>query len=319
MTRYDVFNGDADGICALIQLRLAEPASTELITGVKRDIGLLERIRASAGDEILVLDVSMDTNGPALRRLLEEGARVRYFDHHFPGEIPDHAGLEAVIDTAPETCTSLLVDAALDGRFRPWAIVAAFGDNLASSARAAAEGLGLSDAQLERLEMLGICINYNGYGSTLEDLHIHPAALYRQLVAYASPLDLIGDADSPLTLLEAGYLEDMNRAAAADLLLETPAAAALVLPDEAWARRVSGVYGNDLANAHPERAHAVLTSGADGSWRISVRAPLARRSGADVLCRRWPTGGGRSAAAGINALPADDLDAFLADFSTHWA
>ena len=39
---YDVFNGDADGICALHQLRLAEPRPTaELVTGVKRDIRLL--------------------------------------------------------------------------------------------------------------------------------------------------------------------------------------------------------------------------------------------------------------------------------------
>ena len=40
MQIYDVFNGDADGICALIQLRLAEPADTTLITGVKRDTAL---------------------------------------------------------------------------------------------------------------------------------------------------------------------------------------------------------------------------------------------------------------------------------------
>ena len=38
MNFFDVFNGDADGICALIQLRLAEPRDTTLITGVKRDI-----------------------------------------------------------------------------------------------------------------------------------------------------------------------------------------------------------------------------------------------------------------------------------------
>ncbi|HZV66950.1 MAG TPA: hypothetical protein VFG03_18780, partial [Telluria sp.] len=41
---YDVFNGDADGICALHQLRLAQPAETRLITGVKRDIALLDRL-----------------------------------------------------------------------------------------------------------------------------------------------------------------------------------------------------------------------------------------------------------------------------------
>ena len=45
---YDVFNGDADGICALLQLRLAEPREAQLVTGVKRDINLLSRVEALA-------------------------------------------------------------------------------------------------------------------------------------------------------------------------------------------------------------------------------------------------------------------------------
>ncbi len=40
------FNGDADGLCALQQLRLAERVHGTLVTGVKRDIRLLERIDA---------------------------------------------------------------------------------------------------------------------------------------------------------------------------------------------------------------------------------------------------------------------------------
>ncbi|PUE05199.1 MAG: acetyltransferase, partial [Candidatus Sedimenticola endophacoides] len=46
---YDVFNGDADGICALLQLRREEPREAVLVTGVKRDIALLERVDAGAG------------------------------------------------------------------------------------------------------------------------------------------------------------------------------------------------------------------------------------------------------------------------------
>ncbi|RUM38930.1 MAG: acetyltransferase, partial [Desulfobulbus sp.] len=43
MITYDVFNGDADGICALHQLRLHDPRpDAHLVTGVKRDICLLE-------------------------------------------------------------------------------------------------------------------------------------------------------------------------------------------------------------------------------------------------------------------------------------
>ena len=50
MTRTYAFNGDADGLCALQQLRLAGAAGdaagarATLVTGVKRDIALLERV-----------------------------------------------------------------------------------------------------------------------------------------------------------------------------------------------------------------------------------------------------------------------------------
>ena len=74
---YDIFNGDADGLCALHQLRLEEPRAAELVTGVKRDISLLERVQAGEGDELTVLDVSMKSNAAALARALKAGARVR--------------------------------------------------------------------------------------------------------------------------------------------------------------------------------------------------------------------------------------------------
>ena len=62
---YDVFNGDADGICALHQLRLADPRASVLVTGAKREIALLERVDAHPGDSITVLDISL---APVMRR-----------------------------------------------------------------------------------------------------------------------------------------------------------------------------------------------------------------------------------------------------------
>ena len=55
----DVFNGDADGICALVQLRLAEPKQSKLVTGVKRDIQLLEHLSVQKNDSVTVLDISL--------------------------------------------------------------------------------------------------------------------------------------------------------------------------------------------------------------------------------------------------------------------
>lgn len=73
---FDVFNGDADGICALLQLRLAEPRDSILITGVKRDIGLLNRVNAQASDKVTVLDVSLDKNRQSLLDLLNKQVDV---------------------------------------------------------------------------------------------------------------------------------------------------------------------------------------------------------------------------------------------------
>ncbi len=66
MAYFDVFNGDADGICALLQLRQHTPRSATLVTGVKRDIGLLNRVAAASGDLVTVLDVAVEKNRSAL-------------------------------------------------------------------------------------------------------------------------------------------------------------------------------------------------------------------------------------------------------------
>ena len=142
-------------------------------------------------------------------------------------------------------------------------------------------------------------------------MHFEPADLYRLLSHYRNPLDFIEDDAAHFHQLESGYQDDMSKAKNADTLRVTTSSAAFLLPNEKWARRVSGVYGNDLANQYPDRAHAVLTSRPDDTYLVSVRAPLSNKTDADTLCMEFPTGGGRKAAAGINALPAEMLEPFL--------
>lgn len=315
MTVYDVFNGDADGICALTQLRNADPKESVLVTGVKRDIQLLGRVDVRHGDQVTVLDISLDKNRAALQRVLAAGASVFYVDHHFAGDIPEDGRLTSVINTGADVCTSILVNGYLKGRFPAWAVTGAFGDNLKSSARALAEPLDLSESQLSALDNLGTYINYNGYGSNLDDLHFAPAELYRLVSRYASPFDFIDDSREDYQKLESGYRDDMAAAASLQPEFANDTVAAYILPDEAWARRVSGVYSNDLANSTPHRAHAVLTEKSNGNYLVSLRAPLNNKTGADELCRRFATGGGRAAAAGINDLPADQLQQFFDTFA----
>ncbi len=313
MTCFDVFNGDADGLCALQQLRLEDPRDTVLVTGVKRDIALLARVEAEAGDEVWALDIALEKNRRDLDRLLAVGARVRYFDHHFPGEIPTHPLLDAHIDTTSDRGTSLLVDDYLGGSQRAWAVVGTFGDNFDESARRAAAPLGLTSAQIEALRDLGIYLNYNGYGAEVADLHFPPDALFRRLRPYANPLEFIA-LDPAFGQLREGFGEDMSRARAVMPEFADPGHRLHLLPAAPWARRAGGVLANELARAAPNQAHALLTRLPAGGFVVSVRAPLSRRLGADDLCRRFPGGGGRPAAAGINELADSDYDAFVAAF-----
>jgi hypothetical protein len=314
MADYDVFNGDADGICALLQLRFAEPRDAQLVTGVKREIGLLNRVYPATDDRITVLDISLDKNREGLNRALDVGAQVFYVDHHFAGSVPASAALKSMINEAPDVCTSVLINHYLRGAYREWAVVGTFGDNLKHTANGLIKNLHLSAKKAELLENLGIYINYNGYGASLEELHFAPDELYRTLSQYRSPFDFIVDNAANYQKLEQGYHQDIEAAESTVALLETDGIAAFVLPDEPWARRVSGVYSNQLANDNPDRGHAVLTVKPNGNYVVSVRAPLNNKRGAAALCMQFLTGGGREAAAGINDLPAHMLAKFLDQF-----
>ena len=98
---------------------------------------------------------------------------------------------------------------------------------------------------------------------------------------FSDPLELIASQPPAWQKLRDGYEADMASGLEAPALAENECSLVVKLPDEPWARRVSGVLGNELA-------------------------------------RQFPTGGGRKAAAGINALPADQLEEFLEMISGFW-
>jgi len=309
---FDVFNGDADGICALHQMRLAQPAETELVTGVKRDISLVKNVDANEGDKILVLDISLAKNIDAVNDLLDRGCQIQYFDHHLPGEIPESSLFSAVIDTSSDTCTSLLVNEYLNQQYVLWAIVAAYGDNMLASADRLADQEGLSQEQKSQLKELGVYINYNGYGASLSDLHFEPVQLYQAIKPYADPFDFISN-ESVFNDLKAGYQQDMNNADSLQPEISTSKTAIFILPAEKWCRRVSGVLGNDLSNKFPDRAHALLTV-IEGGYQVSVRAPQTNKKGAGDLCSQFESGGGREGAAGINCLQKSEKQRFIDTF-----
>jgi hypothetical protein len=320
MANYDLFNGDTDGICALIQLRLAQPTESTLITGIKRDIKLLknfaEQLTLQAGDEVTVLDVSMAKNTEYLNSALNAGANVFYADHHQSGDIPENDNLTALINTASNTCTVLIVRAHLKGRLKKeshaWTIVAAFGDNNTRIAEAFCEKAGYSEEQINQLRTLGVCMNYSGYGADLDGLFYSKAELYKIAVKYDSPFYFFKNEAEVFNTLFNGYGDDMARALQIEPSHESETAAMFILPNEKWARRVSGVVGNELANQFPDRAYAILTENKkltereekidnEMTYQVSIRAPKNNPVGADVIANKFG-GGGRKGAAGINRL-----------------
>jgi hypothetical protein len=317
-----VFNGDADGLCALQQLRLGEGAgvgaSTALVTGVKRDIKLLARVEAVPGSRVTVLDLSHDSNRADVARLLAAGVTVRYFDHHFAGELPTDPRFDGHIDTAPDVCTAVLVNRYLNRRHAKWAVVAAFGDALSGVGHALARQLGLAADVVEAFAQLGRCLNYNAYGEEIDDLFYAPHALADAMLPYADPLDFIANT-GVLPVLAEGYRDDLQTARAVAPEFDVPGAALLMLPAERWARRVSGVLANELMRVGPQRALAILSPRRAGGYVVSVRVPSGCMPGADDFCRSFDTGGGRRLAAGINHLPEGDVDRFAAGFRAAFA
>lgn len=321
MTAYiDVCNGDADGLCALVQWRLHEPRAAHLVTGLKREIELLQRVQASRGDQLLVCDLSLRRNRAALLCLLDAGVKVRYFDHHDADELTlalAHPLLDAHIDSAADTCTSLLVDRYLGGLFTAWALVGAYGDNLTRVADARAAQLGLGAEDRRRLQTLGEAINYNAYGDSAQDVLIAPAQLFPILMRYRHPLALL-ERESIAQELEALRQSDLRQAGATTPRWQDARTRVYMLPDASWSRRVIGTLVNQLANEQPEQAHAVLKAKGAGGLLVSVRAPLAAPGGAAALCRRFG-GGGRAGAGGIDHLPEQELPRFMEALSlAHW-
>ncbi|MHB8947620.1 MAG: hypothetical protein ACYC4S_00985 [Rhodoferax sp.] len=313
MTTYiDVCNGDADGLCALVQWRLHEPRAAHLITGLKREIELVQRVQASRGDQLLVCDLSLKRNRASLKRLLDAGVKVRYFDHHDADELTPaltHPLLDAHIDSAADTCTSLLVDHYLGGLFSAWALVGAYGDNLTAVADARAAHLGMDPKSRQCLQTLGEVINYNAYGDSAQDVLIAPAQLFPILMRYRHPL-AFWERESIAKELDALRQSDLRQAGTLIARWQDAHTRVYMLPDAPWSRRVIGTLVNQLANEQPTQAHAVLRAKGTGGLLVSVRAPLAAPGGAAALCRRFG-GGGRAGAAGIDHLPEQELPRFM--------
>ncbi len=313
MERFIAFNGDADGICAAHQYLLSNPGEYTPVTGVKRDIALLKKIDNSQPVNIVVFDVAVEKNLVEANRLLDSGSSIQWFDHHVSESIPQYSRFRSVIDTNPDVNTSLIVSRYLE-RASLWAVVGLFGDNIAETAKSLSNSAGLDLDMIDQLREMGELLNYNAYGSTVDDLHIHPAEVLKGMDGIENPFEFL-KASPIIPGLRSGMKEDLEKAFAA----KEEAPGIFVFPDEKWARRAIGVFANRKAQSEPEMPHAVLVDKPDEeSYTVSVRSPLNSERSAAELCSQFPTGGGRIKAAGINALAKNELSRFVNSFMEHY-
>jgi hypothetical protein len=249
-----VFNGDADGICALHQLHLVSSEEEyHYVTGVKRDIALLQQISAQKDAEITVLVIAPEKNIDSLNQLLAQGCKIRWFDHHQSPEVPVHPNFEAYIDPSKTTNTAKLVDQYLGHPESLWMIVVLFGVNLNRVALEASQKAGLNDKQCDQLKELGQLLNYKAYGETVADLYYSPYELVEALKPFHSPFEFLDQTEVDDKLRE-GLKEDMHKARNTKEVIPN----GYLLPAEKWERRVFGEFSNSLVRTDPTKAYAIL-------------------------------------------------------------
>lgn len=314
-----VFNGDADGLCSqhILFLELGPPRLR--VTGLKREIELIRRLPPVPGASVHAMDISLKRNLEALRALLDLGnVHVTWYDHHEPGAAPSHPALVLHVNQAAEACTAAIVNAVRGHRHPLWASMAAFGDGLPATGSALASAGGASSHEAQALRRAGILLNYNAYGEQPGDQLFPAADLAARMEPYREALDfcMAGEVFGPLA---EQFASDEEAFGSLDPLVDAPRAKAFVVPDAAFARRYAATWANERANRNPEEALAVLHALPDGAYRISLRSP--RSSGivpaASDLASEFG-GGGRRLAAGIDALPAADLERFARRFADYF-
>ena len=285
--RWYAYNGDADGICSMVQWGLVYGIEGQRITGVKRDIELLERVNPESDDEIIVMDISLARNHARAVELSSQGFDITWFDHHLAGDPID--AIATHIDTSSDVCTARIVEKYL-GVESDWAQVALHGD-----------GLSVHSSKDEFKE-LGELLNYNGYGADLSDLHFHPDDLLLLCLRAKTPQNFM-DTQAFMTLKN-GFESDLSNAKNIELNNGY-----YLLPNEAWARRVVGVMAHRI-NESGDGPHVIAIDKGD-TLQVSIRGS----EGIGDLCKMFG-GGGRATAGGIDALPKSEITALMKEVNS---
>ena len=285
--RWYAYNGDADGICSMVQWGLVYGIEGQRVTGVKRDIELLERINPNPNDEIIVMDISLARNHARAVELSTQGFDITWFDHHLAGDPID--AIATHIDTSSDVCTARIVEKYL-GVESDWAQVALHGDGLSPH------------SSKPEFKELGELLNYNGYGADLSDLHFHPDDLLLLCLQAKTPQNFM-DTQAFMTLKN-GFESDLSHAQNVSIT-----DGYYLLPNEAWARRVVGVMAHRI-NERGDGPHVIAIDKGE-TLQVSIRGS----ESIGELCKMFG-GGGRATAGGIDALPKSEITALMKEVNS---
>ena len=137
-------------------------------------------------------------------------------------------------------------------------------------------------------------------------------SIYKALHTYSAPLKFF-HSSGELVKLREGFLNNMELAKAILPEMNCKAGRIFKFPNETWGPRICGTFINKLTREEPYLADSLLVERQDGTFRISVRAPLAKPYGAEKLCIKF-AGGGITMAAGINYLALEEVELFFEAF-----
>lgn len=316
-----IFNGDADGLISQHLVALSGVHPSLRITGLKREIVLLERIPPLKSANLYVFDISLESNSKGLLLLLENPEiQINWFDHHESGMIPDSPRLKTRIRNTRGTCTALIVHGEFPGSDPCWAAMAAFGDNVPEAGEALLRSTEVSESEANLLREAGELLNYNAYGETEADVLFHPMKIAEQLSVFRDPLAFIRESGffEPLRIQ---FREDEKESQNLLPSEQRERARLYQLPAKPWSRRFGATFVNRIARENPDAAVAALHPLNDGTFQVSIRAPRSRSDApfASDLAREFPTGGGRALAAGINNLSAETASLFQQRFFDFYA
>jgi hypothetical protein len=317
---YGFFNGDADGICSILQFIQSGFTIEHFFTGHKRDQALLRHGEALHNANILAFDVELAKNMDSVKKILNNGCAVTWFDHHGSGEesiFSEYINFFPNIDHSPDINTSLIVYNFLNNQnLLRWAIVGLFGDNIDNTALFYCKSLNLSTEETSSLSEIGKLINYNSYGESLSDLIMNPMDILHQAKQFIDPVSFYKETDIGRHLKKSST-EDLELALS--YCEKDDKDHIVFLPDIPWARRVYGTLGNHLIKKDRTKPLAILVDIGEDNYLISVRAPLNQPTKAGDLCRLFDSGGGRASAGGINCLHKRELEKFRSVFLKCWS